>query len=139
MNRDLATLLGVLAFAIVTALLYFSSMGAEAPPAVAEPTPARTPVPRAVAARSTPLPARPRPVSTPRPTPPPAPAATPEEEEETERPPTTIRGHVVLSDGSQAGVCDVFVTVDGKRSRAKTDESGAFRVERPGEIGRAHV
>lgn len=44
----------------------------------------------------------------------------------------TLRGQVVVDDGSAPGRCDVFLTVNGKRSRHRSDENGAFRIDAPG-------
>lgn len=131
MNRDLAILLGVLAFALAMAALYFGSLDTEPVPVAVAPTPAPTPTPRVVAPRATPVAVRARPRATPRPTLLP-PAPTPAVEEEEAAADMTLRGQVVVDDGSAPGVCDVFVTVDGKRTQHKTDGDGAFRIDRPG-------
>ncbi len=122
MNRDLAILLAVLAFAIATALLYIGSLGVEGS-AVPAPTPSATPAPTP---RPEPLAARPRA------TPPPAPTPPPPAPEPVTAVSTTIRGRVVLEDGAAPGVCDVFLTVDGERMKRWTADDGTFAIEAPG-------
>ena len=45
---------------------------------------------------------------------------------------STIRGQVVIDDGSAPGRCDVFLTVDGKRSKRWTADDGSFSIDAPG-------
>jgi hypothetical protein len=130
-NRDLATLLAVLLFAVLMAVMYFGSLDDDAPPPLAIATPAPTPKPKAVPTpRATP---RPRPVATPRRAPPtPPPAA--EDDEERVDVDTVLKGNVILEDGGEPGRCDVFVTVDGKRKKYWTKDDGSFRIEAKGGI-----